>query len=505
LWLAGCVYWLLAVHWIRLPLPLNYLGWAALAGYLGVYLPGFVVLARTGVHRLRLPLFLAAPVVWTGLDLVRAHLMTGFLMASLAHTQYRNPNLIQIADIFGEYGVTFLIMLVAASVTQTSSAFFLNQKTQLRLWRKLIPLVTAAVLLGFALVHGRSTMLNHALQTNVPRGSRIALIQGNTLADWKSDPEKQQQIMQEYLRVSLDAVRTSQQRDGRAVDLVVWPETAFRQTLVSVPEGYTLPESRIHKSFLTAAQTDLTELVRQVGCAALVGIDRVELMPSEGDDIQYRSYNSSVLVDKEGHIQATYDKMHLVPFGEFIPLAEWFPVLYRLTPISGGAEPGTSAAVMGVNDLFLSPNICYESAVPHLIRKQLNQLGGQSIWPNALVNLTNDAWFWGSSELDLHLACAVFRAVENRTPWLIAANGGLSAHIDAAGIIRQVTPRQQTAFLLVDLQSSHGFVWYHSLGDWLAGLCLVCCVALAIVTVRNRTSRRGRGRPGSPHIPNTRA
>ena len=117
LWLAGTVFWLLAVHWIRLPHPLNYLAWLALAAYLGLYLPAFVLLSRTGVHRWHIPLVIVAPVVWTGLDWIRAHFLTGFLMASLAHTQYRVPAMIQFADIAGEYGVTFLIMFVAASVT----------------------------------------------------------------------------------------------------------------------------------------------------------------------------------------------------------------------------------------------------------------------------------------------------------------------------------------------------------------------------------------------------
>src|SRR5690606_438691 len=111
----------LAVHWIRLPHPLNHLAWVVLTGYLGMYLPVFVVLARVGVHRWRIPLAIAAPVVWTGLDWFRAHFLTGFLMASLAHTQYRVPTTIQIADVVGEYGVTFLVVFVAACI---ASALF---------------------------------------------------------------------------------------------------------------------------------------------------------------------------------------------------------------------------------------------------------------------------------------------------------------------------------------------------------------------------------------------
>lgn len=123
LWLGGAVFWLLTVHWIRLPHPLSYLAWVALATYLGLYLPAFVALARVGVVRWRMPLVLVAPVVWTGLEWFRAHLLTGFLMGSLAHTQVHHLPVIQIAALSGEYGVTCLILLVAASIAKTLLSF----------------------------------------------------------------------------------------------------------------------------------------------------------------------------------------------------------------------------------------------------------------------------------------------------------------------------------------------------------------------------------------------
>jgi apolipoprotein N-acyltransferase len=140
------------------------------------------------------------------------------------------------------------------------------------------------------------------------------------------------------------------------------------------------------------------------------------------------------------------------------------------------------------DETLLSPNICYETVVPHLLRRHWNDLFGRiSVPPAALINLTNDAWYWGSSELDMHLACGVFRAVETRTPLLIAANGGLSAHIDRYGIIRQVTPRQKPTFLLVDLERGGNLgSSYLTFGDWFAGLCVVCCVILALAAIGHR-------------------
>ncbi|QEG38031.1 apolipoprotein N-acyltransferase [Bythopirellula goksoeyrii] len=485
LWVAGLVYWLLAVHWIRLPHPLNYLAWLALTGYLGIYLPLFVALSRAGLHRLHIPLVIVAPVVWTGLDYLRAHLMTGFLMGSLSHTQYRTPQVIQVADLVGEYGVTFLMVFIAACVTE-----ILTSSTR----KKMVYAVSALALATAVLAYGHRKQLDLAFQGKSPTNQhRVALIQGNTLADWKSDPAKQQSIMDEYWKLSLNAVKTSRERDGRDVDLVVWPETAFRQTLWTTADGYQPSPDLIHESLFTAAQEILTELTKQLGCDVLVGIDRVEVMPSETDELAYQGFNSSILVDNSGKILSTYDKMHLVPFGEFIPFADWFPALYNLTPLSGGAEPGRRPAAMTVGELVYSPNICYESAVPHLIGSQVRHLIENNYErPDVLINLTNDGWFWGSSELDMHLACSVFRAIEMRTPVLIAANGGLSAHIDNFGHIVAVSERQEPEFLLADigipLESSRYPSFYARWGDWFAALCMVCCVVLAIVAYLSRAT-----------------
>jgi apolipoprotein N-acyltransferase len=495
LWLSGVVFWLLAVHWIRLPHPLNYLAWAALASYLGIYLPAFVVLARCAVHRYRVPLVIAAPVVWTGLEWIRGHLWTGFLMGSLAHTQYRVPVVIQIADLVGEYGVTFLIMFTAASLLSVAlNILDPNEKSSwfVRFPRYFVLLtLPLAIIIAYAIISGAADLVQKSNSTT--EGPRIALIQGNTPADWKMDDARQMEIMQEYSQVSRDAVAEAKKKDGRAVDLVVWPETAFRQNLISAQEGFTPPPERIHSTAMTAAITDLGELVKQVGCAVLVGIDRMLLIPDEANGMSYHAFNSAVFVDKVGRLTAIYDKMHPVVFGEYIPFADWFPFLYGLTPLTGGIVAGTQPTAVKLEDgTVIAPNICYETVVPHLIRNQLVALDKLGARPDALLNHTNDAWFWGSSELDMHLACGVFRAVETRTPLLVAANGGLSAHVDHLGNIRQVTPRQETAFLLVDLEKQERpLSFYTRWGDWFALVCVVCCLVLACAAIARRQVHPG--------------
>ena len=118
LWLVGFLFWLAAIHWLRLPHWLTGVGWVALSAYLAFYLPVFIALGRLAVHRLRVPLLLAVPVIFTGLELARAHVLTGFSMGSLAHTQYRWLTLIQVSDLGGEYVVDFIMMLVVTCLAR---------------------------------------------------------------------------------------------------------------------------------------------------------------------------------------------------------------------------------------------------------------------------------------------------------------------------------------------------------------------------------------------------
>jgi len=477
LWVAGMAFWLLAVHWIRLPHPMNYLAWATLSAYLGIYLPLFVALSRVAVHRLRVPLWLAAPVVWTGLDLLRGHVMTGFLMGSLAHTQIGFPRVIQLADIFGEYGVTFLIVLVASCFVRVCY----RDRTPSMLAR-LLQLSPAVVALAAALIYGQAKFDGHR-PTSKPTGPRIALIQGNYSADWKTDSEKQDRIMREYIKISHDAVVES---GSQKIDLLVWPETTFRHPLLTTAEGYMLPPDPDRQSMLNTIQE---KLVQPLSVAVLVGVSRTHIFPVTAGGFDYADYNSSALVDNTGKLIGTYDKMHRVLFGEYIPLADWFPILYRLTPLTGGIQAGQSPTAMQLDGTTYAVNICYETVVPHLIRQHVLELTENDTPPDVLVNLTNDAWFWGSSELDMHLACGIFRAVETRTPLVVAANGGLSAHVDRSGLVLDVSQRQRPEALLVDVRKSplnREPTFYVVWGDWFAGLCVLCCIVLAVVGYRDR-------------------
>ena len=498
LWLAYFAFWLLSLHWLRLPHPALYLGWLALAAYLAIYLPLFVGITRVAVHRVRIPLWVAAPVVWTGLELARAHLLTGFLMASFAHTQVGWTQLIQISDLFGEYGVDFVVMLVAACV---ASAFRIsgireignvtNPESARQVRFHPLLLLPAVVALAATLYYGH-VRLNEANQVDAAsnRTFRIALIQGNSLAEWKFDPDSERKIMDEYVALSEKAVAKARE-DGRPIDLLVWPETMFRSALVSFDNAFQMPPGspRTKEQIAAIGRDDMQNLATRLGVVALLlGVDRFHFEandPSDATMPRPRRFNSVALFAGE-YVQGAYDKNHRVMFGEYIPFASFLPFLYRITPLTGGIEAGEKAMVFDWNYNYFAPSICYETVIPHVMRRQARATTHDGHAADVLINVTNDAWYRGSNELDLHLACGIFRAVETRKPLMIAANGGISAWIDRTGRIRAESPRQQPDVILADVKLGAMSSPYVALGDWFAAVCLTACVLLAIIGILTR-------------------
>lgn len=483
LYLAGAAFWLAALHWLRLPHWATSFGWLALSLYLGIYLPLFVALVRTALHRFCVPLPLAAPVVWAGLEYAQAHALTGFSMASLAHSQYRWPLLFQVCDLGGQYVLSFAMVLVAACLAaalpsaEPSTSKTLTQPAQRRHpWQPLIFLAcTVAAVTGYGAYRLQQ-------ETTTP-GPRVALIQGSIDSEFKNDPRRQMQIMEQYLDL------TRQARADHEPDLIVWPETMYRNPLYFVAPDATVPAafegslSELRKQ-ARGTQAALESLATALGTPLIVGVDAYVFGREQVDH-----YNAAAYVDRSGELQARYDKRHLVMFGEYVPLAETFPWLYRLTPLEGGLKAGNALPTWRVGDAILCPNICFESCLAHVVRGQVEELARRGSEPDVLVNLTNDGWFWGSSELDMHLACSVFRAVECRKPHLVAANTGISAWIDSSGRILARGPRRSTAVVLADVRLDNRRSPYLVWGDWPAGVCLMLCTALAAADLWLRRKR----------------
>jgi apolipoprotein N-acyltransferase len=488
LYLAGLAHWLLMTQWVRLPHWSTAFGWLALAAYLAAYVPLFIGLTRVGVHQLRFNVVWVAPIVWTGLEVIRSFFLTGFGLALLGHSQVSWIELIQIADLGGAYLVGSVMILVSSCVVQVVSVW--PQRKRNCLW----PAFLAVSVLAACWTYGRLRVTSDRPHTVSAPSARIGLIQGTIDTRFGDQAASPEEMFTDYLRISRELVA----RDSE-IDVIVWPESMFTVPLIretpplSAPPGSGLSDDEYTEAIANSKRglADAAKVVSSLlQVPFLVGTEAIHLQGSE-----QQRFNVCLLFDKQGELRGRYDKMHPVMFGEYLPLGEWLPWLYALTPLHGGLTAGTAPQAFDVAGLRLSTCICFENTVPHLIRSGVQRLIAEGTPPDALVALTNDGWFWGSSLLDLHLTCGVFRAVENRVPMLIAANTGFSAWIDRLGRIRARAPRRQEGIVVAELSHRPPESLYLRIGDAFGFSCVAASALLAVVgTGRHGLFRSAQGR-----------
>ncbi len=498
IWAVSALMWGILLEGVGRAYWANYFGLVLMGSYLAVYHVLFVALARVAVHRWKVSVVIAAPAVWTGLELVRGYLITGFSMALLGHTQVQVTSLLQIADVIGAYGVSFLIVFVGSCIA--SSIGHTGLRNRIAPW-----LIAAGVLVG-VYIYGLSQIAS-LRQIPIEGKLKVALVQGteDTILDSDAKAAEQRAIdtFDEYWHLTLDLV--AQHKD---IDLIVWPEGVFsgntpqlvvRGTVIPPPDSG-LDSADVEEiiayrtkifdektrgtaiAFNRAGYEDTSE---ERSTYLLAGCDVREL----SGDVE-RIYNAGLLIDPFGQVTGRYDKMHRVIFGEYVPYGDRFPWLYALVPIGRGLTRGEhpqSFVIQGVN---ISPSICFEDTVPHLIRRQVRTLTQQGERPDVLVNLTNDGWFWGSSILDLQLNCAIFRAIELRRPFLVAANTGLTASIDSNGSLLDTLPRREPGVVVTEVTIRTRRSFYEQWGDVFAGSCLLFCLLLTLSCCRDRWGRK---------------
>ena len=497
IWTGGFIHWLFTIHWLRLPHPATSIGWVALAAYLACYVPLFVWAARRLVHGRGWPLVPATALAWMACEQLRGTVLGGFSFGMLGHTQWRWTTLIQLADACGAVGISGLVMAVAAACMTV-----LARGPR----RELAAAAAAAAATILALAYGSLRLATAPVAQDRPLD--VLLVQGSIDTELKHDPDKAIDVAQHYDTLTLEGLAVT--GTASRPDLIVWPETMWRWPVLAIDPAEHLPEPVVEEMLGPAAEGDSdadrqtrcrTALERQrfealetfamrYGTTWLVGVDRQVVTPRATGGAEH--FNSGLFLDAEGRPVACYDKMHPVMFGEYVPLAETFPVLYRITPLPAGLSAGAAPVAVEIAGYEVAPTICYETALPEAIRGLVRSLAAQGRRPDVIVNLTNDGWFWGSSELDMHLAAAIFRAVEVRTPLVIAANTGFSAAIDGSGRLLDRGPRRQTATLRAavrrDGRSSPWLAW-GSLPVWL-GVTVVAILTLAMPRSGRPRSRR---------------
>ena len=479
-WAGGFVFWTLAIQWVRLSDESAWLGWLTMALVLSSFWPLFLVLARLAFFRLRLPLMIAAPVVWVALEYVRAYFLTGFPWYYLAHSQHLALPVIQISDVTGSLGVSMLIAVVNAWIVDLITLPLLHvtpKGTRLTSTQR-IRLVIVLFMLGGTLGYGAFKIGTSHFRD----GPRVALLQSSLIQGLK-DSKSADELIDVYQRLISRALRV----DPRP-DLIVWPETSYPYGFVSVAPGLDhgildrqLSESGIK---LSAAQREsqrtlileqLHGMTNQADVPMLVGS-----LFSEHSAEGFSKYNAAILFEPRSSAIQVFQKWHLVPFGEYVPLIKTFPWLTVFTPYSSGYVPslafGKDSNVLNLGPYKIATAICFEDTVPQVVQRFFGL--GKGADPDLLLNLSNDGWFHGSEEHDMHLAVSVFRAVEHRVPLARAVNTGVSAIVDGNGRILAALPklREEVLIGVIPLDDRRGL--YSIWGDWLGRACLAVTIGL---------------------------
>lgn len=515
------------------------LGGAGLTIYVALYFVLFGLLVRAATRRLRVPLVLAAPVLWVGCEYLRGWLFTGFPWMFIGHSQFPFKPIIQISDLFGAYGVSFVVVASNALVAEAALAWWRGEAS----WWRLAPGAAFVVALaGGALAYGAWRLAT----LDVREGPLVGIVQGNVPQEIKNQQslETIAKIFGEHRELTL---RLAGRVGGEPLELVVWPETMVQ-----------LPLNRTEYPVIRQFREAIDALARLLGCPLLVGAhaeigmdreveaeadgtvrtvtdgeitteDRSYLLPHyedpetgkkpvrrilvrEGQRIrrgdrlaEYESlvYNSAYLFrpgQPPGRAER-YDKTHPVPFGEYMPLPELLWFVRKVVPYGKGFSAGDRLNLLEAGGSRFGVLICFESAFHEIARRYVAPREGPGA--DFLINISNDGWFKGSAELDQHLAICGFRAVECRIGIVRSVNSGISAIIDPAGRIREVVRDASGRCKLVSgvavgrVPLRQGLTFYARHGDLFGGGCYLLCILVVFAALATRLAPRLRQRPAA--------
>jgi apolipoprotein N-acyltransferase len=446
LYFIGTIYWTGTVvrQFGGLAMPVALLAMLLLAAYLALYPALTAVVTGRLVNRAGTRALLLMPAAWVATEFARGYLFGGFPWVPLGNSQVTVLPVAQLASVFGVYGLSGLVALVNAALA--CAVLFRGRQ-------RMLVIAATVVLLAAVGGWGAWRVADGAL-TREGAALRVGLIQGNIAQEDKWNPREARRIFTTYIAMTRDAVR-------RGAEFVLWPES-------STP--FMFEEDDIGEEQLRA-------LAREVRVPILFGSDQVD---RTGEAL--RLYNAAFLVTPTGETAAVYRKMHLVPFGEYIPGKQ---LLYFVSPlVERMAEfaPGAAMVVLPVGEHRINTAICYEVVYPSLIREAV--VNGSQL----LTTITNDAWYGQSSAPYQHFALASMRAIEQGRYLARAANTGISGIVDPYGrIVRQSAIFEQTG-LVEDVRILTARTIYSRVGDAIAYLSIVVIIAALLLTRRVRSA-----------------
>ena len=444
LWYAGTCYWIYNTMHEHggLSVPFALLALFLFCLYLGLYhgLFGLLLSWTVGPGGDYRRALVAAPFLWVAVELARFD-VTGFPWNLLGTAQVDNISLSRITTWTGVYGVSFEIMLVNVAV---AAAFVVPRKKRSTLL--LAALAAAAVLQAGRLVDAPP----------IPADRAALLVQENIPVDETWTRETFERTLRELTDLSVhDAgVKPSPGSDASnskasSIDLIVWPESPA--PFFTSDPLFREPVSQM------ARDTHSWVVTGAIGTASAAKSGRSSS----------QVFNSAALISPAGDWTARYDKVHLVPFGEYLPFPRLFAFAGGLTREVGEFERGASRAPLDADGTKLGVFICYESVFPGEVRQFADQ-GAQ-----VLVNLSNDGWYGDSGAYAQHLNQTRMRAIENDRWILSATNTGVTASIDPYGRTVARLPRKERAALVAPYALTSVTTFYTRHGDWFAWLCAI--------------------------------
>ena len=455
--LAGTAANLLLFYWIAYTVAVpGKLGWALgavaallVSAYIAVYVSAACWIAYRLAVRLGEGGLWALPVAWVGLEYARAVLFTGFPWLLLGYGLSDSPSLRQAADLAGVPGLGFLLAL--ANVALYRSGSLLARRS----YRACAAPVAALLAVPAFLFAYGSWRNGAAEEPSAGRAIRVAVAQGGIDQSVKWNPAFQAQTVAIYGSLTREAA-------AAGAEVIVWPETAA--------------------PFFYGWEADLSREVDRIAAAA--GVPLIFGAPWFDPSDAGKYFNSVFLLDGQGVPRGRYDKRHLVPFGEYIPLRSVLFFLQKLTPGEADFSAGAGPALLRVGGGDAGASICYEALFPGIIREQVRAGAG---W---LVNVTNDAWFGDTVAPWQHLAMARMRSVEVRRPMVRAANAGITAVIDAKGASVAELGLFRRGIVAAAVRPGSGETLYAKSGDIFEISCAILAFLITIAPLRGRDGHR---------------
>ncbi|HKY30416.1 MAG TPA: apolipoprotein N-acyltransferase [Pyrinomonadaceae bacterium] len=458
-WIAGAIFFYGSTHWLTFSM-VQYGGiprWLAYVLLLpapllgGLFIGVFALVIARVTKKWGTTALFVAPLLWPSLEWARL-LIIGQLWNAIGYSQAFHPVLIQTARWGGVYLVGFLIVLSNAAL-----AFLIVQRSV----RAAVITVLIFASLAALIVGVNRTSPTDRLAASNPSEVVVIAVQPNVPMTLVKSTEEMEELVKRHVSMSEEAL-SKIPKDLRP-KLVIWPESPMTFTY-----GVDRQLQELLKQFTTTHQTALL-------------LNSQEQAPNEG------IYNSAVLVNQEGRMIAQYDKIRLMPFGEYVPLPRWMPGASLIGAIVGDFTPGTNYRPMTIGEVRAGVFICIESAYPHIPRN-LTREGA-----DVLINISNDGYLGPTAVMQQHLSNAIFRAVENGRPILRVTNSGITAYITTTGAVRDATEGFQTAMRVWSIARSESEdTFYSRRGDLFVGVTTALSIlAFAGTFVRTRSGSDG--------------